>query len=256
MNKTIAPKLHRFRGDWMTVQQIAAITGKHVNLIYQRIRQGRALDVDRKPGVPPKSFDYRGEQLTIKQIQDRTGLSWHAVRARIVGDRFLEQSDIDDLPREPGAHERMIFHGGRLMNLSAWARELGITRSCLVNRLDAGWPIKAALTTPVQSRTRFVVMLRHDGKVMSLRKWAKELGCSRDHLFDRIFSRGEQVDRVLTTPRRPRRTATRTLPRGDLLNFRPAKGDRRGDTRETFRSLPDRKNEEAPTLPSPIEART
>jgi hypothetical protein len=57
--------------------------------------------------------------------------------------------------RNWGSRNRLIAFEGRVLPLSQWAEEIGISREALRDRLDAGWTIKQALTMPpVRSRER------------------------------------------------------------------------------------------------------
>lgn len=47
---------------------------------------------------------------------------------------------------------RWINIDGRSMNMSEAAQEYGINRECLKYRLDAGWDVRKALTTPSSAR--------------------------------------------------------------------------------------------------------
>ena len=155
-------------------------------------------------GRTPKTYVFRDERLTIKQIAERTGMSRSGAAKRISGERFLEKHELNALPSEPRVIDRMVFYRGRRMNLTAWARELGMSRSCLAYRLNQGWPVEAAFMTPLRSRTRIILMLRHNGKVMTLSKWAKAYGCHRGTLFRHVFVYGEPVHvalRKLTSDR-------------------------------------------------------
>lgn len=50
---------------------------------------------------------------------------------------------------EDNPHDRMIEAQGKRQNMAAWARELGITRERIRQRIDiAGWPPDVAVTTP------------------------------------------------------------------------------------------------------------
>lgn len=50
---------------------------------------------------------------------------------------------------------RRITHNGETLSIPEWAERLGITRESLRDRLDAGWSVSDALTTPaVRSRAR------------------------------------------------------------------------------------------------------
>lgn len=49
---------------------------------------------------------------------------------------------------------RMLPHDGKTQHLSVWAKQLGMRRSTLEQRLAAGWPIDRALTTPVRKLSK------------------------------------------------------------------------------------------------------
>ena len=62
---------------------------------------------------------------------------------------------VADLPTGKWPARRMLTHDGRTQSLARWAKEIGITASCLKWRLDvAKWPVERALTTP-KVRPRF-----------------------------------------------------------------------------------------------------
>lgn len=57
--------------------------------------------------------------------------------------------------RNWGTRNRLICFDGRTQPLSAWAEEIGIRREVLRDRLDSGWSIDTAITTPaIKQRTR------------------------------------------------------------------------------------------------------
>jgi hypothetical protein len=45
-------------------------------------------------------------------------------------------------------HVRLLTYAGKTMAISVWAKQLGMGRCTLHARLDAGWSIERALTTP------------------------------------------------------------------------------------------------------------
>lgn len=50
---------------------------------------------------------------------------------------------------------RLFTHSGESLTLSEWAERLGMSRESLRDRIDGGWPISLALTTPpVRKRER------------------------------------------------------------------------------------------------------
>lgn len=51
-------------------------------------------------------------------------------------------------------NNRMLTYNGKTQCLAAWAEETGINRSAIVARLQLGWSLEAALTTPTAARRK------------------------------------------------------------------------------------------------------
>ena len=49
---------------------------------------------------------------------------------------------------------RLMTYAGETMNMSDWASRLGITKTALSRRIEAGWPLERALTVPQPPRYR------------------------------------------------------------------------------------------------------
>lgn len=47
---------------------------------------------------------------------------------------------------------RMLTFGGETKHLSAWARDIGVERRTLANRLNCGWSLEDAFTTPTRKK--------------------------------------------------------------------------------------------------------
>ena len=92
---------------------------------------------------------------------------------------------------------RMIEYQGRTMAISDWADEYGIKLACLTGRLNNGWDIEKALTTPVGStRAR---MLTFRGESKSLSEWSRLTGIRIATIHQRL-DRGWPIEKALTTP--------------------------------------------------------
>jgi len=92
---------------------------------------------------------------------------------------------------------RMIEYQGRTMAISDWADEYGIKLACLTGRLNNGWDIEKALTTPVGStRAR---MLTFRGESKSLSEWSRLTGIRIATIHQRL-GRGWSTEKALTTP--------------------------------------------------------
>ena len=158
-----AAKRHLFRGRYMTAKEIAAALGLTYSAITYRIRKGLPLDMPNSAskGGKPHVYMFRGEHLTAKQIASRLGVGRTTVRNRILEGRYVEDDELATMPCERGSHERILFHHGRAMNLSEWAREAGINVFTLLHRLNAGWSMQDALTKPVMNMTLRTTRVRN-----------------------------------------------------------------------------------------------
>lgn len=54
----------------------------------------------------------------------------------------------------PNAQKRLIEFRGKLKSVTEWAKELNIKRSLLFSRLNRGWSIEKAITTPVNEKPK------------------------------------------------------------------------------------------------------
>ena len=156
--KGSAPKLHEFRGQMLSVKEIAAILGMSRYAVQSRrlgnrILDGAELEADRQMYREPHGnshpITFDGETRSISE--------W----ARIIGcDRTtLSRRLRDGWPQtlafaapSQRAMADTITYQNRTMTISAWAREIGIKRRTLHQRLQYGWTVERALTTPVTRR--------------------------------------------------------------------------------------------------------
>jgi hypothetical protein len=138
----------KFNGEWRTVREIAELTGLPVRTLYTRVKGDDVILTVHRHGAVPKMHAFRGQQLTACQIADRTGLSEKAVRSRLLGGRFIAYGEMEEFQRDPPINARFVVFKGRKQTVSAWARECGLPPVLVHNRLDYGWTIDRALTTP------------------------------------------------------------------------------------------------------------
>jgi predicted DNA-binding transcriptional regulator AlpA len=151
--KTSRAKLHLFNGQWLTAAEISQKTGINIRVVYQRIADGRAVDVKlKKKG---RLFWFKNEQKTVVQVAAATGLSLAAVYLRISGDRILDDEEMQqqrERYQDPRENEVRITYRGRTLNLAEWAAELRMSYTTFYNRRALGWSIEKIATTPVDSR--------------------------------------------------------------------------------------------------------
>jgi predicted DNA-binding transcriptional regulator AlpA len=147
-------KRHQFRGQWLSVAEIAELTGINPRVIYARIKRGQPVDEARKKRG--RLYSYKGQMMTAKQVAKITGLSMSGVYLRACGNRILDDEELREQRQryaEPHPGAVMLTYRGKTQNLTAWAHELGISVSTLHARLVSGWTVKRTLTTPLQVNT-------------------------------------------------------------------------------------------------------
>lgn len=89
---------------------------------------------------------HNGVTLTLTEWAQRLGITRSTLSARFnlrgwTIDKAMS-SEIGDGSRLP---PRFITHNGMTMNLTQWAKHVGISHSAIHRRLKAGWPLQMAL---------------------------------------------------------------------------------------------------------------
>lgn len=104
--------------------------------------------------LPPRQrIEYEGIHDTISGWAKRIGISAQALSGRLKLGWPLEQALT--LPRGsdgPKKGLRWLEHNGTRKTLTQWAEQIGITPGALFHRLNAGWSLAEALTTPCDPR--------------------------------------------------------------------------------------------------------
>jgi len=107
-----------------------------------------------------RSVTFEGRTQTVTEWARERGLPWQTVYTRIYHGWSVEKalSTPVDPVRQVAAGggtwsraPRMLTASGRTQSTSEWARELGVRPQTIRNRLNAGWAVEAAVTTPVVS---------------------------------------------------------------------------------------------------------
>lgn len=113
-------------------------------------------------------------------------------------------------------NNHVIEWQGKSQSLSQWAVELGFKNSGILSkRLNRGWTIEQAMTFPERVnvnvpggvKTRFQPkMLTHNGKTMSIKEWAAELGFANGSALGKRLQSGLPLSAALTPPKHRRKT--------------------------------------------------
>ncbi len=108
------------------------------------------------------------------------------------------------------SNNRLLSLHGRTQPLAAWAEETGLKRSTIVMRLDRyGWTVERALLTPPFGSPLPKRLLTHDGRTLSLRDWAREVGASPSAFAARL--KRMSLSKALTYS--PRKSPSSNSPR-------------------------------------------
>jgi len=97
------------------------------------------------------------------------------------------------------ADAKIIEFNGEAHTIAEWAKRIGIVPKSLRDRLDAGWPLEKALTTPPQPSVKRAMTLEYNGIKKTVAEWAKQFGMTPATLHNRLY-RGLSVEEALLTP--------------------------------------------------------
>lgn len=152
------PRRYLFRGQWVTIAEAADMAGLSRTSIRARVRGNTIEDVPRHPrGRQPVRYLFRGASRTVREIATILGCNHTTVYERRSGNRVLEPHEIEPHPTDPRPNDRRITFRGITRNVAEWATITGLDRHLLYQRLDAGWTIERALTTPVSPRRKTII---------------------------------------------------------------------------------------------------
>lgn len=137
----IDQKRYEYRGQPMTISELAELAGVKWSTLYNRIHVSKLSVEDAvhlrfrgngRPDRAPKHL-FRGEFKTVKEIAALIGRCPKWVRA-----------NLSNLERNTSGPT--YTHGAITDTLTGWSHRTGISRTTLTMRLKAGWSIERVLT--------------------------------------------------------------------------------------------------------------
>lgn len=182
-------------------------------------RDGKQVGKRKQNGRPPKLVTYKGETKTVDEWSALTGVTSAAINYRLsinvpedmlfVNGRLKRDtySDRDDTIK--------LTHGDRTMSIRQWSEYLGISIGTLRTRLRNGLSpkhifSKDKLPTGVPSGYFFnkrkprdpntvnAMRIEYNGKKLTIRQWAQELGISQCTIRSR-YNLGMPLEQVFDT---------------------------------------------------------
>ncbi len=88
-----------------------------------------------------------GQTMTCVEWAEKTGINAFLLYSRIRNPKWTPELALTVKP-QPRRSQKIAYQGME-MNVTQWARKLGISKRTLRGRLDYGWTVERALTTPV-----------------------------------------------------------------------------------------------------------
>lgn len=99
------------------------------------------------------------------------------------------------------SNNHLLTFDGKTQTMAQWAKETGIKRGIIKDRLKSGWSVEKALTTgKVDPKECNAHLLTYNGKTQSISQWAKETGIKRETISYRINRMGWSEEKALATP--------------------------------------------------------
>lgn len=92
----------------------------------------------------------------------------------------------------------LITYNGKTQTIQQWSEELGILRSRIDRRLEAGWPIERIFTEPPHVEFHKKT-LTYNGETLPMIEWSRRLGFKPTVIGNRL-ARGWSVERAIETP--------------------------------------------------------
>lgn len=157
------------------------------------------------------------------QICDRWRNSFEAFLAD-VGPRPSLSHSLDRYPNNDGNYEPgnvrwatakeqaknrrsnvLLTANGETLHITEWAARIGTTCTIISGRLDRGWTVERAVTTPPGKSGRIPQLYSCNGEQLSIDQWAARLNTSKVTIRQRL-KHGWSLELALTAPvTRPQR---------------------------------------------------
>ena len=143
-----------YKGMRLSMQAMAAHTGINYGTLKSRIRSGWGIEkaIDTPTGVQQSEamrIEYEGKKLTLRQWSEIKGIPAEVLRKRI--SRGMDYAKVFSAPvKDMGLPEKLVTFNGMTLPIKEWAKRTKITYRAIAQRLQRGWTVERALTTPAR----------------------------------------------------------------------------------------------------------
>lgn len=141
-------------GRSVTIAEAAEVAGVRDVTFRGRLRRGRSVKQASKP-VKARRYgvEIDGVYHSYESLAKESGLPQKLISNRVAAGWPVERLLEPMTPTGCGV-ARWIEFRGETHHISDWARVLGMPRAALAKRLQQGWSVERALTTPVHLKPR------------------------------------------------------------------------------------------------------
>ena len=201
MKRKPPTKAYTYKGETLTLKEWAVRLGIEYKVLRSRLDSKwpveKAFETtgQTRMGPEPRKYSYQGRSQTLDDWAKELGIKPITLRKRISSGWTIEEALGTRVITEKSqvGKERILHFGGKAQTVRAWAKELGVSKTCLEGRLKAHWSVEKALTTPKGDQEVYTV----NGEGRTLSGWAKKLGVCTQCLKGRL-ERGWSIERAVT----------------------------------------------------------
>lgn len=135
---------------------------------------------------------HNGETKCITEWARGAGVDPKTIHYRLQQDWPLEKALTAPATPTSERTAKMITFNGETKSIAGWSRKLGINHASLCERLDSGWTLEKALTTP----GRKLPTASHDGETLTLAEWGRRIGM-RPKTIARRLEQGWSMKQII-----------------------------------------------------------
>lgn len=201
------PKRYEYRGQLLTLAQLAKLAGVEPRTFRARLRvSGMTIEeaMNFTFNAKGRRYEFRGQRITLEQIAKITGRSKKWARRRILDDKVIEamrpHSDPKSHPRW-----RVYTYAGLKGTLADWAARTRLPYGTIYYRVHTlGMPIEEALKEIARKHVflwplKFWTELTFDGTTQPISEWALDYGITPAVIIARL-ERGLSIEEAITKP--------------------------------------------------------
>ena len=156
-----------------------------------------------------KFYEYKGRTQTLEEWSEELELPYGALYMRLTGKASgMSKWTVEEAFSTPVGgrpNSELITFKGETKTLVKWAKQIGVKPDTLHQRLHRlNWTVERALTkttrpkAPSKGTPKNPSTIEFNGKNLTVREWAKEIGVSYATLYQRLNKSNMSLERALT----------------------------------------------------------